>query len=72
MSTIRMKAVERLVLTDDDARALFYALYRPSKADVAEQKERLERLTEGITLTEDGAIVRDLDLSFLSRKEKNT
>lgn len=38
MSTIRMSTIERLVLTGDDARALFRALYRPSKADVAEQK----------------------------------
>lgn len=72
MITIRMKTVERLVLTSDDARALFRTLYRPSKADVAEQKEQLERLKEGVTITEDGTIVRDLDLSFLSRKEKHT
>lgn len=67
-----MSTVERLVLTGDDARALFEALYRPSKVDVEEQKERLKQLKEGITITEGGAIVQDLDLSFLSRKEKNT
>ena len=72
-----MRTVGRLVLTGDDARALAETLYRPSKAYIAERKKAVKQLEEGITLTEDGTIVQDLNLPFLSnasihRKENDT